>query len=68
MHQKKRCTKCNKATPIRITVKVNDATLHICEECAAKERAAMLADPKHPAWKTYNALSGLLGASDDRRN
>ena len=65
MLQKKRCLQCHQIGKPRVIINKAD---YICEDCMAKERAAMLADPAHPAWQYYEAISAAMnleGKSND---
>lgn len=60
--QKRICTKCDK--PVKrnyVTIEAGDTRLFLCADCMAQNRAEMLTNPNHPAWKYFNAVAAALG-------
>jgi recombinational DNA repair protein (RecF pathway) len=58
MLQKKKCILCHQQGQPHVTI--NKAE-YICKDCMAKEREAMLSNPKHPGWQYYNLVATALG-------
>jgi hypothetical protein len=58
MQKRKRCVQCGESakTHNRARIVVDGVERFVCESCMDKERNAMLANPKHPAWKYYLAV------------